>query len=507
MNREAEPISRNDEPREGRRPLGVAARFAGPAELLAAAQRIREAGFRRWDCHSPFPVHGLERAMGVRPTILPWLVFGAGLTGAAAALLLQWWTNAVAYPFQISGKPLFSLPANIPVIFELTVLFAALTAFFGALLLNGLPRFAPTAATARSFARVTADGFFVTVEAADPLFDAERTAAFLRELGAVEVELCHFPEGEARIPRAVYGTLAVLVVAALLPPLFIAGARNHTLEAPQEQPRIHIIKDMDFQPKLKTQRVSMLFPDRLGMRRPVPGTMPFDPNPVSPVERGRLETGRDGEQFLTGFPLPVDEALMQRGQERYNIFCATCHGMTGEGGLYDGMTARRARARGETLWVPPAALTGRSVREQPVGKIFDTITNGVVREGRHTMPPYAVQIPPRDRWAIVLYVLALQRARAPFPEDFGGPSAAAVSSSASPYPAISPSAALPSAGTLLPTASAPLTARLPESNPGSLSEFKPGLPAEDCGAELAAYHSPTAGIPETQPQTGQPNVR
>lgn len=500
MNREAKPISRNDEPREGRRPLGVAARFAGPAELLAAAQRIREAGFRRWDCHSPFPVHGLERAMGLRPTILPWLVFGAGLTGAAAALLLQWWTNAVDYPFQISGKPLFSLPANIPVIFELTVLFAALTAFFGALLLNGLPRFAPIAATARSFARVTADGFFITVEAADPLFDAERTAAFLRELGAVEVELCHFPEGEARIPRAVYWALAVLAVAALLPPLFIAGARNHTLEAPQEQPRIHIIKDMDFQPKLKTQRVSMLFPDRLGMRPPVPGTLPYDPNPAPAAERERLETGRDGEQFLTDFPLSVDAALMQRGRERYNIFCATCHGMTGEGGLYDGMTARRARARGETLWVPPAALTGQSVREQPVGKIFDTITNGVVREGRHTMPPYAVQIPPRDRWAIVLYVLALQRARAPFPDDFGGPSAAAVSSSASPVSPISSSAALPSADTLL-------SALLPELKPGSLSNSKPGLPAEDRAAKVATNRSSAARIQESQPQTGQPNVR
>lgn len=427
MNREAAPISPNDGLDAGRRWLGVAARFAGPADLLAAAKRLKQAGFRRWDCHSPFPIHGLDRAMGVRPTVLPWLVFGAGLTGAVAALLLQWWTNAVAYPFQISGKPLFSLPANIPVIFELTVLFAALTAFFGAVLLNGLPRFVHAGATARSFASVTADGFFVTVDAADPAFDPVRTAEFLRELGAVEVELCPLPEGSTQIPRAVYWALAVVAVLALLPPLFIARARNHTLESPQEQPRIHIIKDMDFQPKLKTQRVSMLFPDRLGMRPPVPGTMPFDPNPAPPVDRGRFETGRDGEQFLAEFPVPVDAALMQRGRERYNIYCATCHGLTGEGGLYDGMTARRARARGETLWVPPAALTGQAVREQPVGKIFDTITHGVVREGRHSMPAYAVQIPPRDRWAIVLYVLALQRARAPLPDDFRGLAAATVS--------------------------------------------------------------------------------
>jgi len=433
MNREAVSISRDDGRHEGGPWLGVVARFASPADLPAAAQRMKQAGFRRWDCHSPFPIHGLERAMGVRPTILPWLVFAAGLTGALAALLLQWWTNAVAYPFQISGKPLFSLPANIPVIFELTVLFAALTAFFGALLLNGLPRFVPSGTTAASFASVTADGFFITVDAADPLFDPARTAEFLRELGAVEVELCPRPEGAAEIPRGVYWALAVIAVSALLPPLFIARARNHTVEAPQEQPRIHIIKDMDFQPKLKTQRISMLFPDRLGMRPPVQGTLPFDPNPTPPVDHGRFETGREGDQFLTAFPIPVDEALMQRGRERYNVYCATCHGLTGEGGLYEGMTARRARARGETLWFPPAALTGQSVREQPVGKIFDTITQGVVREGRHSMPAYAVQIPPRDRWAVVLYVLALQRARAPLPEDFD-----AASRAAAPAPASAP---------------------------------------------------------------------
>lgn len=428
MNREAVSISPDDGPQEGGPWLGAAARFAGPAELLAAAQRMNQAGFRRWDCHSPFPIHGLERAMGVRPTILPWLVFAAGLTGALVALLLQWWTNAVAYPFLISGKPLFSLPANIPVIFELTVLFAALTAFFGALLLNGLPRFIQPGTTAASFASVTSDGFFVTVQASDPLFDPARTAAFLRELGAVEVELCPLPKGAAEIPRGVYWALAVIAVSALLPPLFIARARNHTLEAPQEQPRIHIIKDMDFQPKLKTQRISALFPDRLGMRPPVPGTLPFDPNPAPAIDRGRFETGREGDQFVTEFPIPVDAALMQRGRERYNVFCATCHGLTGEGGMYEGMTARRARARGETLWFPPAALTSQSVREQPVGKIFDTITHGVVREGRHSMPPYAVQIPPRDRWAIVLYLLALQRARAPSPDDFGAASRTAASS-------------------------------------------------------------------------------
>lgn len=410
--------------------VGIVARFASPADLLAAARQISAAGYSYWDCHTPFPIHGLDRAMKIRPTILPWLVAGAGATGAVGALVLQWWANGVAYPLIISGKPYFSLPANVPIIFELTVLFAALTAFFGAILLNGLPRLLYPASTAASFARVTTDAFLVSIEAKDPQFHPERTAEWLRTLGAESVELCPAPEGDDAIPAVIKRGLLVLAVLALLPPLFIALARQHTTETPQEKPRIHIIKDMDFQPKYETQAVSPLFADRRAMRPRVPGTVPFDPHWQPPPE-GFL-TGKVGNEYLTEFPIPVNEDVMRRGRERYDIYCATCHGWTGEAGQYDGMTSRRARARGETTWVPPASLTGQAVREQPVGKIFETITQGMVREGVYSMPPYAVQIPPEDRWAIVLYVRALQRARAPYPEDFQDSAPSASASAANP---------------------------------------------------------------------------
>lgn len=396
--------------------VGLLARFRTPAELLAAARQVRAAGYRFWDCHSPFPIHGLERAMGLRPTVLPWLVATAGVAGAFGALALQWWANAVAYPLNISGKPLFSLPANIPIIFEVTVLFAALTAFFGAIVLNGLPRFFYPGTTAASFARATTDAFLISIEAKDPQFRPEETAEWLRSLGAEHVELCLAPVEKAEIPRVLKWGLLVLGVVALLPPLFIALARQHTTEAPQERPRIHIIKDMDFQPKYRAQSVSPIFADRRAMRPRVPGTVPFDPE-AKPLPEG-WTTGKAQGDYLTEFPLPVTEELMERGRRRYEIYCATCHGLTGEAGPYDGMTSRRARSRGETTWIPPASLTGQAVREQPVGKIFETITQGLIRDGQYSMPSYAVQIPPKDRWAIVLYVRALQRARAPFPEDF-----------------------------------------------------------------------------------------
>ncbi|NOX56479.1 MAG: DUF3341 domain-containing protein, partial [Planctomycetes bacterium] len=110
--------------------------FPSPESLREAAARCREEGFVRFDAYSPFPIHGIERAAGIRATRLPWLVLIGGIVGGGFALWLQWWTNAVDYPLVISGKPFFSLPANIPVIFELTVLFSAFAAFFGVLALN-----------------------------------------------------------------------------------------------------------------------------------------------------------------------------------------------------------------------------------------------------------------------------------------------------------------------------------------------------------------------------------
>src|SRR5689334_425286 len=118
---------------------GYLAEFEDVDSIIDAAEKVRDAGFRRWDVHSPFPIHGIDEAMNIRPTILPWLVLAGGLSGLVGGLLLQWYTMAHDYKYFISGKPLFSLPAFIPVIFECTILVAAFTAGLGMLLLNKLP--------------------------------------------------------------------------------------------------------------------------------------------------------------------------------------------------------------------------------------------------------------------------------------------------------------------------------------------------------------------------------
>jgi hypothetical protein len=167
---------------------GLMTSFETVDEIITAAEIVRDAGYERWDCHTPFPVHGLNEAMGLRLSPLPWVVFLAGLAGAAAGLFMQYWMNAVDYPLLISGKPLFSVPANIPITFEVTILFAAISAFAGMIAFNGLPRHHNPLFAHESFRRVTDDRFFLVIEARDPQFDEARTRELLESLHGTPVE-------------------------------------------------------------------------------------------------------------------------------------------------------------------------------------------------------------------------------------------------------------------------------------------------------------------------------
>jgi hypothetical protein len=168
--------------------VGLIGEFTDVDGVISAARKTRASGYKIWDVHSPFPIHGIDAVIGVRPTILPWIVLGAGLSGLSGGLLLQWFCNAYDYPFLISGKPFFSLPANIPIIFECTVLFSALTAVFGMFALNRLPLLYNPLFKSKRFRRVTDDRFFIFIDASDGKFDETHTAEFLKLSGAISVE-------------------------------------------------------------------------------------------------------------------------------------------------------------------------------------------------------------------------------------------------------------------------------------------------------------------------------
>lgn len=390
---------------------GMLAEFDTPGELIEAARKVRDAGYTEFDCYSPFPVHGIDEAIGIKRTILPALVFGGGITGLLLGLLLQWWTNAFDWPWNISGKPIWSIPANVPIAFETTILLSVFTTFFGMWILNRLPQVWHPFFRLDRFARVSDDAFLLGIEARDGKFKAEATEALLKGAGAIAVEPCYLdPRPESRtIPKWVYGLIITTGTMALIPFAIIAKARAST----SEDPHYHIFGDMDFQPKVKSDSAFELFGDNRGNRGVVPGTLARGSlNADDAFYRG-LTTGADGAAaWIVELPaaLEVDQKLVERGRDRYDVYCAPCHGYDGRG---EGAIPRRVKTSLGGTWLARNLVDPQgAVAKMPNGQLFNTISNGF-----NTMMGYASQLTHRDRWAVVLYVRALQRAQNAAPQD------------------------------------------------------------------------------------------
>jgi hypothetical protein len=166
---------------------GMMAEFDNPSDVVAAASRAYEAGYRRLDAYSPYPIEELSEAIGVHSTRMPMIVLIGGIVGGIAGYLLQFYTHVIDYPLNVGGKPLHSWPAFIPITFECVVLGAALSAVFGMLALNGLPEPYHPVFNTPNFALASRDRFFLLIQADDPKFDAAETRTFLQSLGAREV--------------------------------------------------------------------------------------------------------------------------------------------------------------------------------------------------------------------------------------------------------------------------------------------------------------------------------
>lgn len=361
---------------------GVTALFETPDEIIRAASETARAGYTKFDVHTPYPVHGMDGAMKLKQSRLGFFALAFGLMGAIGAIGLMTWVTLVDYPLVIGGKPFWSWPAFVPVAFELTVLLASvLTVAAMIVLYFRFPNTSHPLHDTPYMKRVSSDRFGVCIEAADPLFDEAKVRAFLQSVGGRDVGPVSF-DTTAERPRLFEPRfVGLLIVTALV----VAGGTYAGLNVLLY---MEPFSWMSEQPKLKAQKPSTLFADGIGMRTPVAGT----------VARGFFPYAFAGKPDSAGVylrnPLPTTAQVLERGKQKYRTFCSPCHGNFGAGD---------SRLQGQ--FPNPPTLHSDKARTWPDGTIYHVIT-----EGQNVMPGYAAQIAREDRWAIVHYVRALQRA-------------------------------------------------------------------------------------------------
>ncbi len=168
---------------------GLVAEFDDDQKLVKAGRAAREFGYTKMDAYSPFPVHGIDEAIGIPRSPLGWIVACGGTLGLCAAVGLVYYAGVISYPLVIGGKPLFAVEFAVPPMFELTILLSAFSAVFGMFALNGLPQFYHPIFNFSNFERVTDDSFLLAIEATDPLFDPDESARLMASMGAIKTEL------------------------------------------------------------------------------------------------------------------------------------------------------------------------------------------------------------------------------------------------------------------------------------------------------------------------------
>jgi mono/diheme cytochrome c family protein len=362
--------------------------FDSAQELLDAIPKVRARKLGRVEAYTPYPVHGIDAALGLRHSPLAGMVMVAGMIGAITALLFQWWTSAVDYPIVVGGKALFSWQAFVPIMFEVTVLFATFTAGLGMLLLlNRLPFFSHPLLTSKAIAAVTRDKFGLAIEAEGEAFDVEAAEAALAAAGAAALEV--LPVQRELLPLQFMTRSAMGIVVSCV----VAGYAMYWVIKlfPVLPPMVH----MEDQPKLNPQKASAFFKDGHGMQLPVDGT----------VARGYLPylIATQEEAARLANPLPRTHRVLQEGRTVFNQHCAVCHGLLGTG------TPTLTSAYG----AKPANLQAQTIRDYPDGEIYH-----VIMKGKNAMPSYAADLTDEERWAVVHYVRVLQRAQNARDEDF-----------------------------------------------------------------------------------------
>lgn len=366
--------------------LGI---FDTPDALMQAIPKVRASKLGTVEAYTPYPIHGIDEALGLRRSPLGGMVLVMGVLGALTAFGFQYWISAIDYPIVTGGKAANSWEAFIPIMFEVMVLFATFTAGLGMLLLlNKLPFFGHPVLSSKAITGITRDRYVLALEAESEAFDSVAAAQALQGAGAVEIEVLPAPDRSPFLTsdfilRTAGGIFTACLVAGLVMFLTI---KWFPLLAP--------MKYMQDQPRLNAQQGSTFFKDGHGMQMPVAGT----------VARGYLPTATGTQEAAATLvnPLPRTKEVFAVGRKAFANRCEVCHGALG-----NGMGSLTAAYGGK-----PANLQAQQFLDYPDGKIYWAIVNG-----KNAMPSQAADLTEAQRWSVVHYVRALQRAQNAKDED------------------------------------------------------------------------------------------
>jgi len=361
--------------------FGIAATFKTPNEIINAAKKVSNSGYTAFDVNTPYPVHGMDSAMKIKPSKLGFVTLVTGLSGAAIALLFMYWSMSVDYPLVIGGKPFFALPAFIPVTFELTVLLATVSTVIAMIaLFFRLPDNKHPLHDTDYMKSVSADKYGIVIESTDTKFDETSATDFLKNLNPLKIEVIYYPAEE---PYPIFQPKFIIFL--IIIAVVVSGGTYLMLNKLLYITPFNWMMEQD---KLTPQKGSELFADGYGMRTPVEGTVAkgFIPYPYA---------GQTNPTEVLSNPFLLTKENIELGKGKFFTYCSPCHGYFADGD---------SRLRGQ--FPNPPTLHSKRARDFSDGMIYHIITNG-----QNVMPSYTSQISREERWAIVNYVRVLQRAK------------------------------------------------------------------------------------------------
>jgi len=362
----------------------IAALFDSPDAIMNAAKKVSNAGYEKYDVHTPYPVHGMDGAMKLPPSKLSYFTIVLGLTAMSLMLTFIYWITSVNYPQNIGGKPFFALPAFVPIMFEITVLVGAVgTVLVMIVFFFKFPNNAHPLHDTHYMKSVSSDKYGVSIEADDSKFNKEEIVAFFNSLGASNIEEIYWDESEVNNTQKV------------LDPKFVGGmifiAAFVSFSVYMHMNKLLYIDPfnwMMYQSKVTPQKPSDFFADGFGMRPPAEGSVARGFMPY--LYAGQPDSA---EKYLVN-PMMPNEKSLALGKAKFETFCSPCHGDYGQG---------ESRLNGKFPVGP--TVHSEKVRNWADGRIYHIIT-----DGQGVMQPYDRQMTNEEKWSVVLYIRSLQRA-------------------------------------------------------------------------------------------------